>query len=451
MLLLLVGLALVVTIVFVVRHLVAPAAADMVLTEAVARRDISQTVEATGTVQAIEVVEIKSKASGQILKMPVAIGSVVKAGDLLAQIDPLTVRNQYDQLLAALQAAQANVAITSAQKKRADELFSSEVIVAADDESAQLGAENAQAGLAKARADLQIAKQALDDATVRAPSAGTIVEQDATQGMVISSATSSASGGTTLFKTADLSRIQMQALVGETDVGSLTPDMPASVTVDAFPSRPFPGHVIKIEPQAIVQQAVTMFPVLVAIENVNGELLPGMNGEVTINIASRTQVVAVPLDAVRGLRELPTVATTLGLNGDSLRAQVQRQMGASTPERVAGIPDSARTRRRGPGSAGQGAGGRVTTGLGASRAQIVMIQTAKGLEPRLVRLGIGDFDYAEVLSGVQEGDMVVLLSVAEQAAKRKQQQAQIAQRMGNGLPGSTGTSGGAGRASGGGR
>jgi HlyD family secretion protein len=450
--LLLVGLALVVTAVFVVRHLVArPAAAEMVVTEAVARRDISQTVDATGTVQAIEVVEIKSKASGQILKMPVAIGSVVKAGDLLAQIDPLTVLNQYNQLLAALQAAQANVAITSAQKKRADELFSREVIVAADNESAELGAANAQAGLAKARADLQIAKQALDDATVRAPSAGTIVEQDATQGMVISSATSSASGGTTLFKTADLSRIQMQALVGETDVGSLTPDMPASVTVDAFPNRPFPGHVIKIEPQAIVQQSVTMFPVLVAIENVKGELLPGMNGEVTIDIARRTQVVAVPLDAVRSMRELPTVATTLGLNADSLRAQVQRQMGASTPERVTGVPDSARTRRRGSGGAGQGAGGRVATGLGASGAQIVMVQTAKGLKPRLVRLGIGDFDYAEVLSGVKEGDVVVLLSVAEQATKRKQQQAQLAQRMGNGLPGSTGTSGGAGRASGGGR
>jgi HlyD family secretion protein len=269
--------------------------------------------------------------------------------------------------------------------------------------------------------------------------------------MVISSATSSASGGTTLFKTADLSRIQMQALVGETDVGSLTPDMPATVTVDAFPNRPFPGHVIKIEPQAIVQQSVTMFPVLVAIENVNGELLPGMNGEVTIDIASRTQVVAVPLDAVRSMRELPTVATTLGLNSDSLRAQVQRQIGASTPARVAGATDSARTRRRGAGGAGQGSGGRVTTGLGASGAQIVMVQTAKGLEPRLVRLGIGDFDYAEVLSGVQEGDVVVLLSVAEQAAKRKQQQAQLAQRMGNGLPGSTGTSGGAGRTSGGGR
>jgi len=353
--------------------------------------------------------------------------------------------------------------------------------------------------LARAQADLQIGKQALDDATVRAPSAGTIVEQDATKGMVISSATSSASGGTTLFKMADLSRIQMQALVGETDVGNLTADMSARVTVDAFPNRQFPGHVIKIEPQAVVQQSVTMFPVLIAIENMNNQLLPGMNGQVTIDIASRGQVVAVPLDAVRTMRELPTVATTLGLNADSLRAQLQRQMAARALAGGEGVSDTARARRRAAGGGGRGfgggaggrsfgggaggggagrsfgggagtggAGGGASGGVGggggggagvraggagggAGRAQFVMVQTANGLEPRLVRLGISDFDYSEVLSGVKEGDVVALLSVAEQVAKRKQQQAQIQQRVGTGLPGSGAAGGGGGRAGGGGR
>jgi HlyD family secretion protein len=81
-----------------------------------------------------------------------------------------------------------------------------------------------------------------------------------------------------------------------------------------------------------------------------------------------------------------------------------------------------------------------------------MVQTAAGLQPRLVRIGISDFDYSEVLSGLEEGDQVALLSVAEQAAKRKQQQAQIAQRVGNGLPGSgTGAPGGGRGGPGGGR
>src|SRR2546422_5810174 len=89
----------------------------------VERRDIALTIEATGTVEPIDLVEVKSKASGQIVKMPVQVGSVVRDGDLLAQIDPRDVQNQYSQSLAALQAAQAKVEISLTQKKRSDDLF----------------------------------------------------------------------------------------------------------------------------------------------------------------------------------------------------------------------------------------------------------------------------------------------------------------------------------------
>jgi HlyD family secretion protein len=446
--LLLLAIALVIAAVFVVRRLTShPAVAQAIASETVALHDISQSVDATGTVEAVEVVEIKSKASGQILKMPVSIGSVVAAGDLLAQIDPLTVRNQYNQLFAALKAAQSNVAVTSAQKQRAEDLYSREAMTAVDHENAQIGSANAQASLARAQADLQIARQALNDATVRAPSAGTIVEQTATKGMVITSGTSSASGGTTLFKMADLDHIQMQALVGETDIGNLKAGMAASVTVDAFPNRTFRGHVVKIEPQAVVQQSVTMFPVLIAIENENGKLLPGMNGQVTIAIANRTQVVAVPLDAVRSMRELPAVATTLGLDADTLRAQLARQSLAAAAQPAAAATDTMRARRRGTGGsrlgASDGAGG-TARASGASRGQFVMVQTESGLEPRLVRLGISDFDYSEIVSGVRAGEVVALLSVAEQAAKRKSQQDQLSKRMGSTLTGSSAPAGGGG-------
>ena len=466
-------------VILVVRHRNSPGTAEVTIaTEPVSRRDISQTVEATGTVQAIEVIEIKSKASGEILKMPVEIGSVVKAGDLLVQIDPLTVRNQYDQALAAEQAAAAQVQVTTTQKQRADELLSREAMTATDHEAATLAAANALASLARAKSDLQIAKQALDDATVRAPSNGTVIEQDVTRGMVITSATSSPSGGTTILKMADLNRIEMNALVGETDIGNLKPGMSARVTVDAFPNHVFAGRVIKIEPQAVIQQSVTMFPVLVAIDNENGQLLPGMNGEVIMDIASRSQALTVPLDAIRTLRELPTVAASLGLDADSLKAMVQRQIEARMAQRSKAGEDSARgglgtaraggrTRPGGGGGArGAWGGGPRGTGGGfgsngtggdsgaptaarAARAQIVMIRTATGFEPRLVRIGISDFDYSEVLNGVQEGDQVALLSVAEQAAKRKQQQKQIAQRVGSGMPGSAGATGGRGTSGGG--
>ena len=475
------------------------AAVTAVQTEAVARRDISQTVEATGTVEPVEIVEIKSKASGQILRMPVEIGSVVRAGDLLAQIDTVNVQNTYDEAYAALKAAQTGLDVTRAQSKRADELFSRGATTADQHESATLAFANAQSTLVRARSTLSTARQALDDATVRAPSDGTIIQQDVTRGQVIASATSSASGGTTLLKMADLSRVQMQALVGETDIGSVQAGMPASVSVDAFPNRPFQGTVLKIEPQAVVQQSVTMFPVLVSIANENGLLLPGMNGEVTISISERTGVLAVPLDAVRSARELPALAPTLGLVADSLQAQVQRQVAASLAARdrlrsdstrvgpgagVRGDSTHARGARRGGGAWGRngpggwggaggrrgaggwnGAGGRNAAaggtgmaspsgGFGNGRtrqAQVVLVKTATGLEPRVVRIGISDFDYSEVLSGLEECDEVVLLSVAAVQAKRQSDQAQLRQRMGSGMPGVGSAPSGGGRGAGGGR
>ena len=404
-----------------------PAEKAAVPVEAVERRDIIQTVEATGTVEPMDMVEIKSKASGQIVRMPVEVGDRVAAGDLLAQIDPLTVRNQYNQALAAERSAAAQLQLANAQKSRADQLLAREVIAKVEHESAVLAVAAARAALAKARADLAIARQTMNDATVRAPSAGTIIEQTATQGMVITSATSSASGGTTLLKMADLSRIEMRTMVSESDVGTLQAGMPAKVVVEAFPNRSFNGHVVRVEPQAVVEQSVTMFPVRVAIDNEGGVLLPGMNGEVTIEISRQAQAIAVPIDALRGVRELPAVAEALGLDAKKLQAKLPR-------------PNA------GPGR-GQG------RGQGRGRQQVALVQTANGLVPRLVRTGVSDFDYAQVLEGLQVGESVALLSVAEQSAERAQRRARMASRMGGGLTGATGGAGG-GRgagASGGGR
>src|SRR2546422_922063 len=305
-----------------------------VMTEAVQRRDIALTIEATGTVEPIDLVEVKSKASGQIVRMPVEVGTQVKAGDLLAQIDTRDVQNQYDQALAALRAAEAKANISGAQEKRSDDLFTQGAITADEHEAAVLDYANAQAQLVAARTNLDLAKQRLDDATVRAPIAGTVLEQLVSAGQVISSATTSASGGTSLLKMADLSRIRLRALVSETDVGNVHPGQTASVTVDAFPQRTFTGEVEKIEPEAVVQQSVTMFPVLISISNEERLLLPGMNGEVAMLVDSHDDVPAVPLDAVRSVRELPVAAAALGLDPDSVRVQVERQIQALAAERA---------------------------------------------------------------------------------------------------------------------
>jgi HlyD family secretion protein len=435
------------------------AGATQVTVEAAQRRDIAVTIEATGVVEPVDLVEVKSKASGQILEMPVQVGSVVRAGDLLAQIDKVDVQNQYEQAFAAERAAQAKVDVSTAQLKRAEELFAQQITTIVEHEAATLDYANAESQLVKARTDLDTARQRRADATVRAPISGTVLEQLVSAGQVIASATSSVSGGTALLRMADLSRIRLRALVAETDIGSVRPGQVAAVSVEAFPQRSFQGLVEKVEPQAVVQQSVTMFPVLISISNEDGLLLPGMNGEISMTVDRRDNVLAVPLDAVRTARELPTVAASLGLIADSVQAQIARQVGkrgATRPPGTGAGGDSSHARGSRAG-AGQRPGRRSVAGGGtesrtaatgtvsngrSGRGQAVLVQTAKGLEPRLVRTGLSDFDYTEILDGLNEGDEVVLLSVIEQQAKRTEDQSRIRARMGTGVPGATPAGGG---------
>ena len=300
--------------------------APAITTQAVQRRDIVIDASATGVVEPINVVEVKSKAGGQIVKMPVETGTSVKPGDLLVQIETRDVQNQYDQAAAALSAARSRLAVASAAKRRADELFKGRIITATEHEAAQLDYANAQSALVAARTSLDINKQRLEDATVRAPVAGTVIEKTVSLGTVITSATGAFGGGTTLLKMADLGSVRIRALFNETDIGQVQPGQNATVVVDAYPDRRFQGTVEKIEPQAVVQQNVTMFPVLVTLQNREGLLKPGMNGETSVLVDQRTNVLAVPNDAVRNPREAAATAPMLGLDADSVRAAVATQM-----------------------------------------------------------------------------------------------------------------------------
>lgn len=290
------------------------------------RRNITVDATATGAVEPIDIVEVKSKAGGQITKMPVEIGTQVRAGALLVQIDTRDVQNAVDQAQADVRSAKAQLDVAEANKKRSDELFKSRVITTNEYESATLQLTQAQAGIVRANTNLDLAKQRLEDATVNAPLSGTVIERPVAEGMVISGATgNSASGGTTLLKMADLSRVQMRVLVNETDIGNIRSGQTTRVVVDAYPERPFAGLVEKIEPQAIIQQSVTMFPVIVSLRNDEGYLKPGMNGEVSVMIEQKNQVVAVPNDAVKTLREAAQAAKLVGLDPDSVQAFVRAE------------------------------------------------------------------------------------------------------------------------------
>jgi len=143
---------LIVAVVVAMRMHKKPSALAAVSTETVERRDIVVTVEATGTVEPINLVEVKSKASGLIVKMPVEIGTHVKKGDLLVQIDPRDVESAYQEARAAVVAAQQRAKVATDQRRRSDELFSNQVITATEHEAAQLEDANAKSALVAASA-----------------------------------------------------------------------------------------------------------------------------------------------------------------------------------------------------------------------------------------------------------------------------------------------------------
>jgi HlyD family secretion protein len=297
-------------------------------TAAAARRTIVSEATASGQVEPINVIEVKSKSSGQITQMTVETGSLVSKGQLLIQLDPRDVQQQLSQAVADSVAASARLAVSKAQKERNDKMFADKIITAQEYEASQLDYANAIAAMIRARSAVDIADQRVEEARVSAPVAGTIIEKPVSLGQVIASATNSASGGTILLKMADLTRVRVRALFNETDIGAVVPGQPATVTVDAYPDRPFGGTVEKIEPSAVIQSSVTMFPVLVTLDNREGLLKPGMNGEVTVLVERREDVLAVPNDAVRQTREAAATATLIGLDPDSVVAAVREQMQA---------------------------------------------------------------------------------------------------------------------------
>jgi len=299
--------------------------APTVQTALVTRRDIIIDAQANGVIEPITIIEVKSKASGVITQMPVETGTHVNPGDLLVQIDTRDVQNRYDQAKAQLDAAQAKLQVSESDKKRNEEMYKARVITPQEFEKVAVDYENAKSGVVSAKASLDLAKQSLEDATVRAPAIGTIIDKTVSVGTVIASATGSVSGGTTIVKMADLKTVRIRALFNETDIGNVHPGEPANVTVDAYPDRRFGGVVEKIEPQAVVQQNVTMFPVLVNLDNQESLLKPGMNGEVSVLIDERDNAIAVPNDAIKNPREAVATGALLGLSADSVNAELKAQ------------------------------------------------------------------------------------------------------------------------------
>lgn len=369
------------------------------------RKTLELVAEAAGVVEPIRIVEVKSRASGEVLNVPVDTGDRVDAGTLLAEIDARDVNNAYAQAAADLEAARVQRETADAQKKRMVALRESGVVTQQEYESAVQNAATGRASVVRAETNLQLAKERRNDVIIRAPISGTVLLRSVQPGVIIASATSNVSGGTTLFTMADLSEMQVRAKVDETDIGRISPGQVAIVTVEAYPGRTFKGTVLKIEPQAVVEQNVTLFPVLVRLANPDGLLRPGMNAELRVEVAKKTDALTIPNAAVVAMKDVRSVAKTLGV-------------------------ELADPRRRGDGGTAA-RGGNREGGMrreGDERPAMVFVNKNGAIEARRVLVGLSDFDHTEVVSGLNEGDQVVLVSVAQMQQQLKKRQDVIRKR-----------------------
>jgi HlyD family secretion protein len=395
------------------------------------RQDLEIRAESAGQIEPIRIVEVKSKVSGELTRITVETGDEARQGDLLATVDPRDVRNNLAQMQADLELARARVATTQGQRRRAEELAKAGLLSTQDLENTRLEETNAHAQLVKARTNLELAQEKMGDVTIRAPISGTVIEKTVEQGQIIASASGNVSGGTTLLKMADLATVQARALVDEVDIGRIQPGQEATVTVEAYPGRTFRGSVTKIEPQAVVEQNVTMFPVLVNLPNPQRLLKPGMNAEVSIEIANREGVVAVPNGAVVSIRDAPAAGAVLGMDEQQVRAQLAK------------LREQHQARRGGDRRGGADrAEAPEASPSGAARPGVVFVKGAQGPELKTILLGLSDWDNTEVVRGLEPGTEIYLISVARLQQQQEQFSSRMRERAGGGMFGGGSQGGG---------
>tara|TARA_B100000674_G_scaffold489103_1_gene502497 strand:- start:73 stop:1269 length:1197 start_codon:yes stop_codon:yes gene_type:complete len=339
-----------------------------------ASQQLELTVEASGTVEPISSIEIKSKASGQILFLGAEIGDYVEEGVVLARIDQRTPTNTLAQANADLEVAKVRLSNAKNQFERSKRLHDEGNISDKSFEDAQEAFSSARAQLVRAEVFLENARIALDDTSVRSPIAGTVISRPAEVGQVITSPTSAVGGGTLLMEMADLDNVRVRALIDEIDIGKISLGQEVTLKVSAYRDKKFIGVVSKIEPMSRVDQNVTTFPVLIDIENKDNLLLIGMNTDVEIEILNEKVALALPAGSLRTRKDIVSVASLLNIEQEQLNNFLEKKVDGENFD-----------------------------------AYIVLKKTKKGAVPTWIKIGKTDLNYVEVKEGINSKETVYVL------------------------------------------
>lgn len=390
-------------------------------TEKVERGDITMTVTATGTLSAVTTVQIGSQVSGVIARLYADFNSPVHKRQLLAELDPTSFQAMVDQKRADLTKAQVDAANAKLTFERQSRLAKAGLSAQADVDATRTAYEGAEAQVKQTLAALQQAQTNLNYTKIISPIDGVVVDRQYDVGQTVAASFQAP----TLFQIAqDLTKMQVQADVDQSDIGRIQIGQVARFTVDAYPDQEFRGRIAQIRLNATVSQNVVTYPVIIEVGNPEEKLHPKMTANVTIDVATVHDVLRVANSALRfkpdiatdgantpagGPRSGQTSTTgTTGTTGTNA-TETAPPAGASPERTAAGMGQ----RHRGiAGAAGAFGGGWRKGGNAQRRAQTVWIiedPTTKKLKAVSIRPGITDGHYTEVVSGdLKIGDVVIL-------------------------------------------
>lgn len=265
-------------------------------TEKIDRGDVIISISATGTLNAVTTVQVGTQVSGTIAKLYADFNSVVREGELLAQLDSTFLKASVNEQRANVERAKAQVNEARRNFDRVTKLSEKLLVAQAEVDAATTSLETAEAGLKQAQASLDRAEVNLRYAIVRAPIDGVVISRNVDVGQTVAASLQAP----TLFTIAnDLKRMQVEAAIDEADIGTIKVGQKVTFRVDAYPEEQFRGGVSQVRLAPIVSQGVVTYTVIIDVPNPDLKLMPGMTATLSISIDERHDVLRIPLTALK--------------------------------------------------------------------------------------------------------------------------------------------------------
>jgi HlyD family secretion protein len=442
-------------------------------TTKVTRGDITQAVTATGDLQPVVTVDVGAQVSGQVKEVLVDFNSKVKAGDVLARIDPAPAEQKLRQAQADLESAKANNQLLKLGADRTRELAKKNLVSQSELDTAEAQLAQSNATLLTRTAAVENAKLDLEHCTITSPIDGIVLSRNTDRGRTVN-ASMNAPVLFTLVN--DLTKMQINAAVAEADVGTITEGEDVNFTVDAFPNRTFHGTVRQVRNAATTNQSVVSYATIIDVNNDDLKLKPGMTANVSIIVAQKNNALRISNAALRAripqdlLPKTPAAPGTPAPAGAPASLSRQEQFAAigaimtevgiqrgtpPTPEQLEKAKKLAadkgidtqfidRMANRGNGTGGGRRNGGERGGSGGDRgftSQIVnrtlykLVNPGNKIEAVQARLGISDGVNTEVISGLSEGDTIITAVTVPGAAAGAPSGAQNPFQQGRGFGG----------------